>query len=121
MGKFLYPLANPEEKRDLPKIDFRVGYQDRIKNELIKNLKNEGYELIYADMRASLRILVHYDKNKVKNWIQEYPLFEVRIIEMRKGIALIEVVPKYKVRNRTYMEVMYNKLYEVMMEIHTEE
>lgn len=121
MGKFLYPLANPEENRDLPKIDFRVGYQDRIKNELIKNLKNEGYELIYADMRASVRILVPYDKNKVKNWIQEYPLFDVRIIEMCEGFALIEVLPKYKVRNRIYMEILYDKLFEVMMEIRTEE
>lgn len=120
MSKFLYPLANPDEKRELPKIDFRLGYQDRIKNELIKNLKNEGYELIYADMRTSVRIIVHYDKNKVKNWIQEYPLFDVIIIEMCEGFALIKVLPKYKVRNRTDMEILYDKLFEVMMEIHTE-
>lgn len=87
----------------------------------MKKLKDNGYELIIGDMKPSVRILVHYDKNKVKNWIQDYPLFEVRIIEMGQKWALIEVVAKYKVRNRTYMEALYNKLYEVWKEIHTEE
>lgn len=121
MSKFLYPLANPEQKEKIPQIDFRVGYQDRIRNELTKNLKNEGYEIIYADMRPSVRVLVHYDKNKVKNWIQEYLLFDVRIIEIAEGFAIIEVLPKFKVRNRTHMEILYGKLYEVWREIHTEE
>lgn len=121
MRKFLYPLANPEQEKKIPQIDFRVGYQDRIRNELTKNLKSNGYELIYSDMMPSVRILVHYDKNKVKNWIQDYPLFVVRIIEMGNKWALIDVVPKYEVRNRTYMEALYNKLYEVWNEIRTDE
>lgn len=121
MSKFLYPLANPEQKEKIPQIDFRVGYQDRIRNELTKYLQNNGYELIFCDMMPSVRILVHYDKNKVKNWIQDYPLFEVRIIEKGSKWALIEVVPKYQVRSRTYMEALYNKLYEVWKEIRTDE
>lgn len=121
MSKFLYPLANPEQKEKIPQIDFRLGYQDRIKNELIKNMENMGYKIIYGDMRQRVRILVHYDKNKVKNWIQEYPFFEVRIIDMGKGWAMIEVLANYKVRTRTDVEILYDKLYEVWKEIHIDE
>lgn len=117
MSKFLYPLVNPEEKKELPKIDFRVGYHDRIRNAIMKNLENAGYKIIYGDMRPRVRTLIPYDKNKVRNWIQEYPLFEVRIIDMAKGWAMVEVLANYKVRKTKDTDILYEKLLEVCLEI----
>lgn len=121
MSEFLYPRVNPDEKRELPKIDFRLGYHDRIHNAIIKNLENMGYEIVYGDMRERVRTLAPYDKKKVKKWIQEYTLFEVRIIDMGKGWALVEVLANYKVRKIEDMDILYEKMIEVCSEIHPDE
>ena len=121
MSKFLYPLTNPDEKRELPKIDFRLGYHDRIHNAIIKNLEKMGYELVYCDVRERVRTLTPYDKNKVKNWIQEYTLFEVRIVDMGKGWAMVEVLANFKVRKIEDMDILYEKMIEVCSEIHPDE